>query len=91
MPIPMDAETLAAVLHDMAAHVEAGDSFEGSIEYLMPAPGDPECYAMVRASYRIGNTLGQGGVRLIGTLGGKPPMAPVEKPDLDDYSGFDRG
>jgi hypothetical protein len=68
----MDSGMLAAVLRDMAALVEAGDSFEGSIEYFMPTLGDPECYAMVRASYRIGNTLGQGGVRLIGTLGGKP-------------------
>jgi hypothetical protein len=72
-PIPMNSEMLAAVLREMAALVEAGDSFEGSIEYLMPAPGDPECYAMVKASYRIGNTLGQGGVRIIGTTNREEP------------------
>jgi hypothetical protein len=67
-PVPMGSETLAAILRDMADRVEKHDSFEGSIEYLMPTTEDvPEgTYALVRASYRIGNTDGQGGIRLIG-------------------------
>jgi len=28
---------------------------------------------MVRAAFRIGNSMGQGGMRIIGTLGGTPP------------------
>lgn len=65
-PVAMTQSDLVAVLRDMADLVEASDSFEGSIEYLMPGPDDPPCYAMVRASYRYGNTLGQGNLRLIG-------------------------
>lgn len=64
----MSAPELAATLRDMAARVEQLDSFEGSIEYLMPDEQDPECYAMVRASYRIGNQMGQGGMRLVGKV-----------------------
>jgi hypothetical protein len=71
----MTQDELVWVLRDMAERVEQGDSFEGSITYEIPleADGDrykevgPEgTYALVRASYRIGNTMGQGGVRLIG-------------------------
>lgn len=65
--LPMDAEQLLAVLDDMRARVAAGDSFEGSIEYLMPGPLeiDTDKDFAVMASYRIGNLDGQGGVRLI--------------------------
>jgi hypothetical protein len=64
----MGQEALAALLADMAARVRAGDSFEGSIEYLAPLDEEvpPGTYALVRGSYRIGNSMGQGGVRLIG-------------------------
>jgi hypothetical protein len=64
----MTQEDLAMTLRDMAARVAAGDSFEGSIRYLMPTEEDARdgAYAVVAASYRIGNTMGQGGVRLIG-------------------------
>jgi len=37
-PVPCSRETLLAVLDDIRAHVAAGDSFEGSLEYLMPYP-----------------------------------------------------
>ena len=73
--IPMTYAELVVVLKDMAALVEEGDSFEGSVEYLMPeaALSHPqEAEVMVRASYRIGNSMGQGGVRIIGTMGGRP-------------------
>jgi hypothetical protein len=64
----MEQEALAAVLRDMAERVAEGDSFEGSIEYLMPTEEEvPDgTWALVRASYRIGNRDGQGGVRLVG-------------------------
>ena len=70
LPVPMTYEALAAVLRGMADLVEAGDSFEGSIEYLMPTPDDPaDADVMARAAFRIGNLQGQGGMRIIGTLG----------------------
>lgn len=56
LPQPCSRETLLALLDDIRHHVEAGDSFEGSLEYLMPYPEpcplcmpgedsdpDPEC------------------------------------------------
>jgi hypothetical protein len=72
LPVPTTYAALAAVLRGMADLVEAGDSFEGSIEYLMPDPANLDAEVMVRASFRIGNSMGQGGVRIIGTLGGTP-------------------
>jgi hypothetical protein len=70
----MSQDALAYVLRHMAMCVEQGDSFEGSIEYLMPIPEEegqefPEgTYALVQASYRIGNLDGQGSVRMIGEM-----------------------
>ena len=74
LPVPMSYGALASVLRGMAALVEVGDSMEGSIEYMIPMPpNDPEdAEVMARASFRIGNREGQGGIRVIGTLGGAP-------------------
>lgn len=82
MPVWMSYGELMATLEDMRKHVAAGDSFEGSIEYLMPGPGEQEHFpehadmpedewyrgVMVQASYRIGNRQGQGGMRMIGQM-----------------------
>lgn len=71
--LPMSKEALLALLDDIRHHVEHDDSFEGSIEYLMPWSeeiGDPETDGpevqfRVRAAYRIGNRGGsQGGMRI---------------------------
>ena len=74
LPVPMSYSSLAAVLRRMAELVELGDSMEGSIEYMIPMPpNDPEdAEVMARASFRVGNRVGQGGVRIIGTLGQAP-------------------
>lgn len=66
---PMNQNELVEVLKDILLVVDNNDSFEGSIEYLMPDPNGPDCDFMVRASYRVGNSMGQGGVVLIGELG----------------------
>jgi len=58
----MTRQDLAAVLEDMLIRVRNGDSLEGSIQYLLSEEDDKWD---VEASYRIGNTEGQGGVRLI--------------------------
>lgn len=69
-PVPMSKDGLLATLYDILQGVDSGDTLEGSIEFLLPhPPGDPEdADFMVRASYRIGNTLGQGGVRMVGEI-----------------------
>ena len=77
IPEPMSKTTLLALLDDIRAHVALDDSFEGFIEYLMPWSeeiGDPVTDGegidfRVRASYRIGNREGQGGMRMIGRIG----------------------
>ena len=81
IPKEMVPKDIAAVLRDMAARVESGDSYEGSIEYLLPPVppwqerGDPEPpgwehrdYRLVRGTYRIGNLDGQGSVTMIGEV-----------------------
>lgn len=71
-PIIMTYAALADILDDMAQRVRNGDSFEGSIEYLMPEPGTPEAEdydnVAVVGSYRIGNSTGQGGYRMISAI-----------------------
>jgi hypothetical protein len=84
IPEGMDRQELAAVLREMADLVEAGDSFEGNIEYLMPddisdgppPPGWPSSDAefWVTATYRIGNLQGQGGMRMIGNIPGQTTL-----------------
>lgn len=62
-PKRMHADDLAAILTDMAARIPAGDSFGGSIEYEI-ADGAAHEFDVLGA-YRIGNTMGQGGTRII--------------------------
>ena len=60
-------DELLGILDDMRRAVAADDSFEGSLEYLMPGPLglDPDADFAVMASYRVGNSMGQGGEVLI--------------------------
>lgn len=83
IPVGMDRHELAAVLRDILARVEAGDSFEGNLEYLMPDPEpapegwpSPNAEFWVTAAYRIGNREGQGGMRMIGEVPPQPPPPP---------------
>ena len=76
VPEPVSKETLLAVLDDIRHHVEAGDSWEGYVEYTMPwneEMGDRETDGKeidfrLKAGYRIGNLQGQGGFRMIGKV-----------------------
>ncbi len=63
-PERLTTEELAATLGEIRRLVEAGDSFGGHLEYEAVA-GDT---FDVTASYRIGNRMGQGGMRVIGTF-----------------------
>lgn len=64
-PIGMSVPQFLELLDDIRRRVAEGDSFEGFLEYLIP--DDPDSGAMfdVRAGYRIGNSMGQGGFRVI--------------------------
>lgn len=78
IPVAMDRNELYDVLIDIAERVTRGDSFEGNIEYFIPDEdaadlgGWPSADAefWVRGVYRIGNTFGQGGTRMIGMVPG---------------------
>lgn len=63
-PVPLSRDELASVLRSIADGFESGDTLEGSVEFLM---GDGSTWD-VRASYRIGNTQGQGGMRIVGQM-----------------------
>lgn len=82
VPAPLTLAQLLDVLDDIRARVAAGDSFEGNLEYLMPYPDEshPDGYPdevefLVKGNYRVGNTMGQGGMRLIGSLEESPEPA----------------
>jgi hypothetical protein len=96
IPEEMTPAEVAEVLRDMAERVESGDSFEGSIEYALPdvpewaQRGDPKPegwedrdYRLVRGVYRIGNTQGQGGSRMIGRVPGIELEAMVDEQSAD--------
>lgn len=71
IPQAMSYAELANVLIDMAERARTGDSFEGFISYTIPdlADGhDPDHQVEVAASYRFGNLMGQGSMRIIGTI-----------------------
>jgi hypothetical protein len=66
VPKNISQDELIAILTDMLESVRSGDSFEGYIEYAMPDPGqDPHSFNVL-ANYRVGNSMGQGGVKLLG-------------------------
>lgn len=66
-PVNMSHEDLLALLDDIRARVAEGDSFEGSLQYLIPLDDDAPARSFdVQASYRVGNTMGQGGLRMVG-------------------------
>jgi hypothetical protein len=61
----LSKQQLLELLDDIRKHIISGDSFEGSIQYLIPE--SPKNYPNfeVKAVYRINNLHGQGGIRLI--------------------------
>jgi hypothetical protein len=75
VPVPMTTAQFLAVLDDIRGRVAVGDSWEGSIEWMLPAGPtpdnpqveiEPDVEFEVRGMYRIGNLEGQGGYRVIG-------------------------
>jgi hypothetical protein len=77
-PVPVSKDELLAVLDDIRERVLHDDSFEGTVSYSLPEPGDaPEMQFRLRAAYRVGNLAGQGGMRLIGSM--KPDLPSEEE------------
>lgn len=81
LPVYVTKEQLLAVLDEVKALVEDDDSFEGSLSYELPwakeigYPVDDPIGRpgfRLRASYRVGNSMGQGGLRMIGEWGEVP-------------------
>lgn len=74
VPLNMSQEDLLAILTDITRRIAEGDSYEGSFQYLLPEDENaPPRSFDVQASYRIGNTMGQGGMRMIGVWATVPP------------------
>lgn len=61
----LNKQQLLAVLEDMKKSIENDDSMEGSINYSVMSenlkPGEFE----VQAAYRVGNSEGQGSIRIV--------------------------
>jgi hypothetical protein len=87
-PAPASKEEILGIIADAAEHVMQDDSFEGIIMWSMPVGSEEEAELADRdwrwgeadfallARYRIGNAMGQGGIRMFA----KPVKIPV-KPD----------
>lgn len=65
-PQRMSYAELGDLLRWLAEAVETGDSMEGFLEYLIPSDVAPG--VDVRARFRTGNRMGQGGMTFIGEL-----------------------
>lgn len=75
IPTYMTKDQLLVILDDIKTLVSKDDSFEGSLSYEFPWStelGDPTDDPKggngfrVKASYRTGNSMGQGGMRMVG-------------------------
>lgn len=75
-PVPMTTDEMADLLEDMARTVRARDSFGGSIQFDALVDDVEELKGrdyLVSGVYRIGNSMGQGGTRMIGTVEPEDP------------------
>ena len=74
----MTRDDLAALLDDIKARVLAGDSWEGRISYTAMDEDLLSEEVRVEGCYRIGNTEGQGGIRMIAS--DRPETSETESP-----------
>lgn len=69
VPEYMTKNELLLILEDITNTVHSNDSFGGFIEFDAMDPNIPDDKTFaVKASYRIGNSFGQGGIRMVGTI-----------------------
>jgi hypothetical protein len=67
-PAPASLDDLVALLEDVLDVVREHDSFEGFVQWVMPTD-EPELVDAdfgVLARYRVGNSMGQGSLRVFG-------------------------
>ena len=64
----MSKDELVEMVKDILARIEANDSFEGSINYSCMHPSVNGQEFEVGATYRVGNSLGQGGMVVVDNL-----------------------
>lgn len=62
VPVTMTREAFLAVLDDLRASIATDDSMEGSLAYEW---GDEPGVYRVAGALRVGNSQGQGGLRLL--------------------------
>jgi hypothetical protein len=72
-PVGMSQKAMLQLLDDIRRRVAEGDSFEGFVEYLIPEDPRSNADYDVRAAYRVGNTTGQGGMRLVTSINDEVP------------------
>lgn len=60
----MSDKQFAATLRDLASRIEEGDSLEGGLSYGFVEKQAGEAIMEVRGAVRIGNTQGQGSMRV---------------------------
>lgn len=85
MPANLSRESLLAILDEIRAGVATGDTLEGSIQFSLNYDDEPAAEHPwdVQAAYRIGNTQGQGGTRLIGHATPAPVDAEAARLEAD--------
>lgn len=65
VPAQLTRDELIAVLDDVLEGVRTGDTLEGFVEITI---GDELELWDVRARYRVGNLMGQGGMKMVGAF-----------------------
>lgn len=61
----VNKQQLLAILDDIRRSVEENDTMEGQISYNAMADGLEPGEFEIKGVYRIGNSMGQGGVRML--------------------------
>jgi hypothetical protein len=65
-PRKIDKAAFLLLLADLSAMIEADDSMEGNLTYEW---SDEPGFYLVSGVMRTGNSMGQGGMRVIGDMG----------------------
>lgn len=73
LPKQLSKKELLSILSDLHDGVMTGDTLEGNIAFTI---SDKPNKWDVHGVYRVGNLMGQGGVRMIGTVPDPPDPDP---------------
>lgn len=70
LPIPVSKELLIKILEDILKGVKTGDTLEGHFEFTLnyenPQEEEEDEMFLVLTTYRIGNSRGLSGMRVLG-------------------------